>query len=312
MLERTVSQAFAPNSGIPKTRPTTKLLTKFNLILLVVFGAGGLIISIVSDNFLINNARREVLREAELMRASAQSVRDYTSSDLKPLLEQNPQHEKKFLAETIPFFAATSTFNKLRRAYPDYSYREAALNPTNPEDRAADWEADVIRYLRDHPEQKQYTGERETATGASMFLATPIAADATCMECHSRPAAAPAAMIATYGSNNGFGWNQGEIIGAQIVSVPMSVPVRNAKQAFHLLLIYLMITLIAAIAVLDAAVYFIVIRPLKLVSEVADRASKGDMNTPSLPVKGSDEIATVTASFNRMQLSLAKALKMLK
>ena len=67
----------------------------------------------------------------------------------------------------------------------------------------------------------------------------------------------------------------------------------------------------ASIAILDAAVYFIVIRPLKLVSEAADRVSKGETNPAPLPVKGSDEIATVTASFNRMQLSLAKAFKML-
>jgi hypothetical protein len=39
----------------------------------------------------------------------------------------------------------------------------------------------------------------------------------------------------------------------------------RAKQAFHVLLIYLIISLVVAIAVLDAAVYFIVIRPLKLI-----------------------------------------------
>src|SRR5580704_4767305 len=138
-----------------------KLLTKFYLILLVLFGAGGLIISRVISDFLISNARREVLQEAELMMASAKSVRDYTSSDLGPLLEQNPQHKKRFLAETVPAFGAISTFNKLRQKYPDYTYREATLNPTNPEHRAADWEADVIAYLRDHPEQKQLKRERE-------------------------------------------------------------------------------------------------------------------------------------------------------
>jgi methyl-accepting chemotaxis protein len=288
-----------------------KLLTKFNLILLVLFGIGGLIISQVTYRFLIDNARREVLREAELMMASAKAVRDYTASDLAPLLEQNPQHKTKFLAETVPAFGAISTFNKLRQKYPDYAYREATINPTNPEHRAADWEADVIGFLRDHPEQKQVTGERETPMGPVMYLAMPIAADPPCLECHSRPAVAPPAMIASYGSNNGFGWKPGSIVAAQIVSVPMALPVQNAKQAFHVLLICLVITLIATIVVLDTAVYFIVIRPLKLVSDTADRVSKGEMNLPSVPVNGSDEIASVTASFNRMQLSLVKAFKML-
>jgi HAMP domain-containing protein len=288
-----------------------KLLTKFNLILLVVFGAGGLIISQAISSFLIGNAQREVLQQAQLMMASAMSVRDYTASDLKPLLEQNPQHKVKFLAETVPAFGAMSTFNKLRLTYPEYTYREATLNPTNPEHRANDWEADVIVYLRDHPEQKLFSGERETPMGRSMYLATPIAAAPACMECHSSPAAAPPAMIATYGSNNGFGWKQDSVVGAQIVSVPMSVPLQRARQAFHLLLAYLVVTLVVTIVALDAGVYFIVIRPLKLVSSAADRVSKGETNQAPLPVKGNDEIATVTASFNRILLSLTKAFKML-
>jgi HAMP domain-containing protein len=288
-----------------------KLLTKFNVILLVLFGAGGLIISQVIHSFLIDNAQREVLQQAELMMASAMSVRDYTSSDLRPLLELNPEHKKRFLAETVPAFGAMSTFNKLKQSYPDYTYREATLNPTNPEHRATDWERDIIGYLRDHPDQKQFKGQRETPVGLFMYLATPITTGPPCLECHSNPTAAPPAMIATYGSNNGFGWPPGSVVGAQIVSVPMSVPLAKAKQAFRLLLTYLIVTLVATIIVLDAAVYFIVIRPLKLVSDAADRVSKGETNQPPLPVKGSDEIAAVTASFNRMQLSLAKAFKML-
>jgi protein-histidine pros-kinase len=288
-----------------------KLLTKFNLILLVLFATGGLIISQVIYSFLIGNAQREVFQQAELMMASAMSVRDYTTSDLGPLLEQNPEHKKRFLPETVPAFSAMSTFSKLRQNYPDYTYREATLNPTNPEHRATDWERDIIEYLRDHPDQKQFQGQRETPMGPLMYLATPIPANPPCLECHSTPDAAPAAMIATYGSNNGFGWKPGSIVGAQIVSVPMSVPLQKAKQAFHLLLIYLIGTLIVTIVVLDAAVYSIVIRPLKLVSDAADRVSKGETNQPPLAVKGGDEISTVTASFNRMQLSLTKALKML-
>ncbi|MFZ1010078.1 MAG: DUF3365 domain-containing protein [Candidatus Sulfotelmatobacter sp.] len=288
-----------------------KLMTKFNLILLLLFGAGGALISQIAYSFLIENARREVTQEAELMMASAKAVRDYTADDLAPLLEQNPQHKSRFLAETVPFFGATNTFKRLREKYPDYTYREATLNPTNPQDRATDWEADIIAYLQDHSAERELPGERETPTGTVLYIATPITVEAPCLECHSRPAAAPDAMIATYGSTNGFGWKAGSVVGAQVVSVPMSLPVSIAKKAFRLLLIYLGIGLIATVAALDAGVYFIVIRPLQLVSDAADRASKGEANAAPLQVKGKDEIAAMTASFNRMQVSLAKALKLL-
>lgn len=291
-----------------------KLLAKFNLILLVIFVAGGLLISHLAYSFLIGNARREVLQQARLMLASAQSVRDYTASDLSPLLQQNPRHRLRFLSETIPFYGATTTFNSLRKNNPDYIdylYRETALNPTNLEDRASDWEADVINELRNHGEP-QITSERSTPAGPSLYIANPIKVSSDCLECHGVPSAAPKAMLAVYGSANGFGWKVDEIVGAQIVSVPMAVPIEIANRAYHQLLVYLVLTLIGAILALDTAVYFFVIRPLKTVSATADRVSRGEKNVPPIKVKGRDEIATVASSFNRMQLSLAKALKMIE
>jgi methyl-accepting chemotaxis protein len=288
-----------------------KLLTKFNLILIVVFGTSGYLIAQLSYSFLMSNARREVLAQAELMMQSAKSVRDYTSGDVGPLLEKNPRHKVRFLAETIPFFAATTTFNKLRTNYPDYAYREATLNPTNPEDRAGDWEADVIRDFRNHPDKNQSSGDRETSNGAAIYVAEPIRVDQNCLECHSVPSAAPPAMITVYGSSNGFGWKPNEIVGAQIITVPLSVPVAIASQAYHRLLVILISALAAALLALDAGVYWFVVRPLKIVSAAADKVSHGEKNVEPLTVKGKDEIASVTSSFNRMQLSLAKALKML-
>jgi HAMP domain-containing protein len=289
-----------------------KLLAKFNLILVVIFGAAGLLIAQLAYSFLIRNARREVLAQAELMVAGTRAVRDYTADDLSPLLQQNPRHKIRFLAETIPFFAATTTFNMVRKSYPEYSYKEATLNPTNLEDRASDWEADVIHELRDHPEQQQVVGERDTPSGQALYLAHPIKVDPPCLECHSVPSAAPHAMLAVYGSANGFGWKPNEIVGAQIISVPMSVPVAIANQAFRSLVVALLLTLLLAILALDAGVYWLVIRPLRIVSDSGDRISKGDKNVPPLVVSGKDEIASVIESFNRMRVSLTKALAMLE
>lgn len=289
-----------------------KLLAKFNLILLMIFGAGGLLIAQLAYSFLFGNARREVLQQAQLMLASAKSVRDYTATDLSPLLQQNPKHRVHFLPETIPFYGATTTFDSLRKDnadYTNYTYREAALDPTNLEDRATDWESDVIDELRSHGEP-QIINERETSSGRSLYIANPIKATRECLECHSVPGAAPRAMIAVYGSANGFGWKQDEIVGAQIISVPMTVPIAIANQAYHRLLFYLIGTLVVAILALDGGVYWFVIRPLKTVSQTADLVSRGEKNVPPIKVKGKDEIANVATSFNRMQVSLAKALAM--
>lgn len=289
-----------------------KLLTKFNLVLIVFFGAGGWLIAQLAHGFLNQNAREQVLQQAELMMASARSTRDYTSDQVKPHLLKNPDHLTTFLPQTVPAYSAIWVFNQLRKNYPTYSYREATLNPTNLRDRADDWESDVIRYFADHPAEKKFSGERETAVGRQLYLAKPMRADPSCLECHSTPDVAPPAMIRKYGTANGFGWQLDQVIAAQIISVPMDVPLQIARKAFNRLLLYLILTFVVTIIALDTAVYVLVIRPLRTVADVAERVSQGETDAPEVHVKGKDEIAMVTSSFNRMRVSLEKALRMLE
>jgi len=284
-----------------------KLMMRFNLILLLIFGTAGMVVSYLAHGFLNDSARRVVLQQAELMMANAAAVREYTASHVEPLLRENGP----FHPETVPNYGAITTFKIMKSHYPDYIYQETALNPRNPEHRATDWESDIIGWLREHPGDAQVVGERDSATGRMLYLARPIKMDMECMVCHSTPEAAPANLVARYGAVNGFGWNFGDIVGAQIVTVPMTVPAQIANQAYRGLLTYLVVLLLVTMAALDAGVYFFVIRPLEVVSHTANRVSKGEKNVPPLTVKGKDEIAKVNASFNRMQVSLAKALKML-
>lgn len=288
-----------------------KLLAKFNLVFIVVFGLGMWVISYNAHNFLMDNARQQVLEQAELMSASASATQAYTDQQVSSLLEKTPRHETTFLPQTIPFYAANTTFRFLRSSHPDYTLREAALNPTNPDDRAESWEADLIDYFRNNPNQGEHVGERSTPVGQVLYVADPIVAAQGCLTCHTSPSLAPAAMVAHYGEDNGFGWKLNEVVGAQIVSVPMSVPIAMADQGFRSLLIGLGSIFLLTIVLVDLAMYMIVIRPLNRVSKNADIISKGEVDMPQLEVRGRDEIAAVTASFNRMHTSLVKAFELL-
>jgi HAMP domain-containing protein len=288
-----------------------KLLAKFNLILGTVLGAGLAIAAAVSHSFLQTDAREEVLRQARIMMGAMSAARDYTTNQIKPLLVTQQEHQRNFLPQTVPAFAATEDFGYLKTSYPDYAYKEATLNPTNLRDRAVDWEADIINAFRNRPASKELVGERDTPTGRSLYLARPLTASPPCLECHSTPKAAPASMIRHYGSNNGFGWQPNEIIGAQIVSVPMAVPIKMAALSFQTLVIYLAGVFVISLVLLDLALLFAVVRPLRKLSGMADQISLGQMDVPELPVKGKDEIAVLAGSFNRMRRSLDRAMKML-
>lgn len=288
-----------------------KLLTKFNLVLVVVFGLGLYLIAHYAYNFLMDDARQQVLQQAELMSSSASATKDYTDQQVSPLLEPTAQHGSDFPPQMIPFYAANATFKFLRTSHPDYSIRQAALNPTNLDDRATEWEADLINYFRDHASDTERVGERSTPVGPVLYVANPIVAAPGCLPCHSEVSLAPKSLIHHYGRDHGFGWTANEIIGAQIVSVPMSVPIAMANKGFRILLISLGAIFLLTIILIDLAMYLIVIRPLRRVSKNADIISKGEIDMPPLEIKGRDEIAEVTASFNRMHTSLVKAFEML-
>lgn len=289
-----------------------KLLFKFNVLLVGIALVSLGVIAYVAHSFLIENARGQVLEQAKLMMESATSMRRYTTDELKPLLVGNPLYREKFLPQIVPAYAATTTFAKLRARFPQYTYREPALNPTNPQDRAADWESDVIQQFRNNRSQTELVAERQTPMGGALCLAHPIAAAPSCLECHSVPSAAPVAMVQKYGSNNGFGWQPNEVVAAQIVSVPTALPVAIANRAFRTLMLSTTLTFGALILATNVVLMILIIRPVRRLAHIANRVSTGELEEAQLPVRGKDEIAELTASFNRLITSLAKALRLLE
>lgn len=288
-----------------------KLLTKFTLVFVIVFGAGLSLAGWASYQFLQENAKQQILQQARLMMETMVSARTYTTKQVKPLLVSVQVRDRSFLPQTVPAYAATESFNYLRTSYPEYTYKEATINPTNRRNRAVDWEMDVINIFRDDPKKKEFIGTRDTPTGPALYLARPLVATQPCLECHDLPKSAPPAMIRTYGSDNGFGWKNGETVAAQIVQVPMAVPIQMAQAGFRDLMVSLGGIFLATLVLLDVLLYFAVVRPVVRLSRMADQISLGNFDTPELPASGTDEISVLAGSFNRMRRSLEKAIHML-
>lgn len=285
------------------------LRLKFNLMLIFVFALGLGVSAYVSYELLQRNARDEVLRSAGLMMEAALSMRTYTVSHVRPKLRVV---EGEFLSESVPAFGATQIMNQLRTTHADYTYKEAALNPTNPNNRATEWETDIINEFRNFPDRKEISGTRMTPSGPSMFLARPFQIkDPTCLACHTTADMAPPAMVKVYGPNNGYGWKLGEMIGAQIVSVPMAVPVAKANQAFYLFMGLLAAVFGVVFIILNLMMSLLIVRPIRTMAAAADKISTGSLDIPELAAPGRDEVSQLARSFNRMRRSLEKALRLI-
>jgi protein-histidine pros-kinase len=237
-------------------------------------------------------------------------VSAYTTTQIAPLLET--QMKYSFLPQSVPQYSATEVLAALRGKYPEYSYKPAMLNPTNPRDRAVDWEADVITQFRSRPDRTEFIGERDTPSGRALYIARAIKiTNPACLACHSTPAAAPKTLVEHYGPNNGFGWTLNEAIGAHIVSVPLAVPLAQADRAFFTVMALLTAVFVLTALALNLMLWKLVIQPVTRLSALADRVSLGEMDAPEFAARSKDEIGTLAESFARMRKSLSHAMKML-
>jgi len=287
------------------------LLVKFNLILILCVAIALVPAHLITQDLLQKNARMQVVQHARLMMQTALATRGYTNKQIKPLLASRLDEE--FLPQTVPAYSATEIFNTLRETHPEYSYKEATLNPTNPRDRTVDWEADVVNAFRGDRRLKEIVGERDAPLGRALYLARPITiTDQGCLSCHTTPEMTPASVVKRYGTAGGFGWKLNETIGAQIVSVPMAVPLKMAEEAHRAMLASLIGVFVLMLILMNILLWFTTLRPIRRLSRMADAVSTGNLDVPEVRFRSHDEIGVLAGSFNRMRISLVKALKMLE
>lgn len=289
-----------------------KLRTRFSIALALVFLLSLFLAGVVSYFMLHRQAREVVEARVELMMNAARAVRGYTVQEVRPNLKKLAVNDL-FLPQSVPAYAAVSTLTRLPVQYKDYSYREAAINPTNPADRAADWEAEIIKRFAADPNLERIVGERQGANGQLVYVASPIRiTDPACLACHSDPDIAPPQLLKKYGPQNGFGWKLNEVVAAQIGSVPTSVPVSRANHAVQVFVGLLAAVFLFVFLVLNLMLSRLIVNPITRMAADADKISTGDFDVEEFPESEKTEMGRLGLSFNRMRRSLQQAMRMIR
>ncbi|BAQ66005.1 hypothetical protein GM3709_2770 [Geminocystis sp. NIES-3709] len=281
------------------------------MILLLIFIVGSLLSGIALSHVLTKNTEREITSQALILMDTMNSVRDYTSTQIKPELDDRLQEE--FLPQTVPAYSATEVFQNLRQNqnYEQFFYKEATLNPTNPRDKADDFETQIIQKFRSGSIAKSVEGFRQIDDQEIFYIARPLQIKkSSCLECHSTPDVAPVSMIKRYGAERGFNWNLNEIIGSQIVSVPASTVIESARSAFILTMSIVLGIFASVILLINFWLRKTVVRPVVRMTKTAEMVSQGDMEIEFIKSSG-DEIGELADSFSRMKTSFMLAMKKL-
>ena len=284
-----------------------KLKLKFNLVMLFVFGLAFSISGYFSHQQLNDNARNEVLSNAGVLMETVLAARNWAVNEVGPNLRE-PEEEEGFLMMGVPAYAANKVMEDVKKRYPDYNYREAVLNPLNTKHLAAGWEKKLIDQFRANKNLNELWGVRTSSKGSFLYLARPIDIPKSgCLGCHTTPEKSPTEMVRIYGTQNGYGWKLKEIVGAQIVTVPLGVPIANAERSFKAFMWTLGLVFVVLFLVIDLMLSRLIIKPINQMAEAADEISKGNLKVAEFDENGKDEVAHLAASFNRMKRSLEKA-----
>lgn len=290
---------------------TMNLTTKVNLILAATFLLALSLVGVNSYLLTEDNALQQVTDQAELIMQQALAVRSYTANEIRPLANQN--NEGQFHPQTVPAYAATQTANLLRESRPNYGYKEAVFNPTNPRDKATPAEEQIINQFIADPDLIKLVGSQEIDGVKTLYISYPIRIiNPKCLACHSTPQQAPAAMRAIYGDTGGYGWKLNEVVGTQMVMVPYTLPAELARKTFFSFLISLVAIFLLLFLVINITIRKLVLRPVSRLTLMADEVSKGNLKSAEIKVSGKDELAEMTVAFNRMRRSVIKIVQLVR
>ena len=270
--------------GWSRAGPRARLNLWLGLTFVVVFCITSAALHGLQLDAAMNEVRRESLAQMEM----ALAVRQYVIEDVRPLLSPDGA---AFHLPAIPAYAAVRTMALMQQAHPQTRYQELAIDPTNPANRASGWQLAVIGQFNADPRLTEWSRVQHTAEGALLQIARPVRPTADCLACHGTPADAPPAMRAQYGDGHGFGWKVGEAVGMQLVTVPATAAIAQARAAWWRQMVANVVLFVALFVVVNQVLSTSVIAPIEHRSTAWRRLAGIDALTGALNRRSFDDKA---------------------
>jgi signal transduction histidine kinase len=202
---------------------------RFTLTLVLIYVVSLPVMSGITYVILKNNAIRDAYTEGRLYLSTIGALKHYVSEEVRPIFYK--EMPGRFIVQGMSrSFAAADVAGRVKGELPNYSYKNASLNPRNPLDAADDFEASIITTFMNNRSLVEWRGFRTKSDHRYYVLARPgDPFTQGCLKCHGDPKDAPRELIERYGTEAGFFMKTGEIADAIFVYIPINVPLAHAR-----------------------------------------------------------------------------------
>jgi methyl-accepting chemotaxis protein len=269
---------------LAKRLDSLRLSAKFSVVLLGVLVLAVALSTVVLWQILKRQAEDNVTNRAEVALGMINAVRGYTSNHVRPTVTQLESATTDFTPVQVPAFSARATFDEFQTngAYSDFRFKEASLNPQNPNNQADDFEQELLARFAGQPSLKETSGFRTRDGERVFYIARPLTISSeSCLDCHGDPAQAPRALLAAYGDQNGFGWHVGDLMAAQVIYVPAGRVISDAQRSLALLGGIFVGISAAILALINFWLKPTVIHPVEKIAGVAELITEGSLDAPA-------------------------------
>ncbi len=301
-----------------------------NLILLSLLVPGILAAGVVFWWTDHNRMQETELHRAVLLMDFASSVREHSDRAVRPATWRGEQVDPI----DVPCWATRKVVDVLlapaeqgdsptRHEYEGYAIREVALAPMNPENLANHWEAGIIRMFREEqppsgwsegqlPLHWEYLDAQdgEEVLGVAEPIVIPHADHHHCLSCHGDRDAAPAGMLDLH-PGAAFGWQQGEVVGAQVVYVPPGSASEHHQESLATVLLSLLSVFTLMYLAANQIMGRGLLAPLNAVADRVEAISLGQ-SVDALDETRPGEFGRIAVAVNRLRRSHDRAIELVR
>jgi HAMP domain-containing protein len=287
------------------TTRTGSVARRFNtsLLLLYIFSIG------VSAPAIYYFTRTEVFAQANselrLLGDLVKSIKGYIGKDMRPWFIENKQFHSAGFSGIVAVSLIAKEFKGLQGRY---AIRNVSDNPLNPANSPEPFERDLLDDFRADPALTHLQTEGELGGQLMLVASAPIVSQPGCLQCHGAPDKVHPQIRAQFSQNSGYNYKDKDIVGLELVGVPIadvnSLAIQRSLVAVGLLTLLFGLIFIT----INILVRRNLISPILEITSAAHAVVKGDLDR-SLDIQRNDEIGDLARSVELLRRSFSQVMK---
>ncbi|MBA4417322.1 MAG: hypothetical protein C0392_05365 [Syntrophus sp. (in: bacteria)] len=296
---------------MPDTGKNIRIGILLNVSIGIVFIIAAVIVVVTVNYNMHQQALSEAQSKARIILDRNLATHTYFSKIMKPSIFAwtEPFRTKEYFDHT--WMSSTYAIREIEKFFKSfnpsgYAFRDAAIDARSPENEADTYERAFIERLN---ADKRLESESKVRTIDGkpylVVLRKGEVMEASCLQCHSTPNAAPKGLTDYYGSKGSFNRKAGDAVSAVSLRIPLA-EAYGAANTFSLKLSAILLVVLACIFTVQYWLYrFYLLEPLNVMREKANQIATHEWHLgEQIPEPFGKELGELTTTFNEMSVKL--------